>query len=303
MFIPNYKAVFTSKDPAHYKLWFPPSLGVHGLWLNTTKKPFDDPKLRKAMSMVINREDIFQQGEAGYFYPKVDNVTGIPTPAGDSFIAADYKGKVQAVDVDGAKALLTGAGYTLDGTTLKDKSGKAVTITLTDPSGWSDYQTDLEIIKRDLATIGIAATVDKANQDAWFKAIDEGNFDAAMHWTNGGATPYDLYENVMNGDLLKPIGTAGVAGNYGRYNNPDATAALKSYANAADDATRTAALNTLQKIMVEETPMIVTSAANVGGEYSTKNWVGWPDEAHPYAPAQPTNINSLDVILHLTPAS
>jgi peptide/nickel transport system substrate-binding protein len=303
VFIPNYKAVYTSKDPAHYKLWFPPTLGVHGLWINTTKKPFDDPKLRKAMSMVINRENIFQQGEAGYFYPKVDNVTGIPTPAGDSFIAPDYKGKVQNVDVDGAKALLTEAGYKLDGTTLKDSSGKEVKITLTDPAGWSDYITDLELIKADLATIGIAATVDKANQDAWFKAIDEGNFEGAMHWTNGGATPYDLYENVMNGDLLKPVGTGGVAGNYGRYKNDAATAALKAYSTAPDEAARTAALNALQKIFVDEAPMIITSASNLGGEYSTKNWVGWPDDSNPYAPAQPTQINALDIVLHLTPAS
>jgi peptide/nickel transport system substrate-binding protein len=303
VFIPNYKAVYTSKDQAHNKLWFPPNLGVHGLWINTTKKPFDDPKLRQAMSMVVNRENIFQQGEAGYFYPKVDNVTGIPSPAGDSFISAAYKGKSQAVDVDGAKTLLTGAGYKLDGNTLKDPSGKAVTITLSDPSGWSDYQTDLELIKADLAQIGIAATVDKANQDAWFKNVDEGNFDAVMHWTNGGATPYDLYQNIMDGSILKPVGTGGVSGNYGRYKNDDATKALQDYANAADDATRTAAMNKLQDIFVKNVPVVITSASNVGGEYVTKNWVGWPDESNPYAPAQPTQINALDILLHLTPAS
>jgi peptide/nickel transport system substrate-binding protein len=303
VFIPNYKAVYTSKDPAHNQLWFPPNLGVHGLWINTTKKPFDDPKLRQAMSMVVNRENIFQQGEAGYFYPKVDNVTGIPSPAGDSFISATYKGKSQNVDVDGAKALLTGAGYKLDGNTLKDPSGKAVTITLSDPSGWSDYQTDLELIKADLAQIGIAATVDKANQDAWFKNVDEGNFDAVMHWTNGGATPYDMYQNIMDGSILKPVGTGGVSGNYGRFSNADATKALQDYANAADDATRTAAMNKLQDIFVQNTPVIITSASNVGGEFVTKNWVGWPGESNPYAPAQPTQINALDIILHLTPAA
>ena len=37
-------------------------------------------------------------------------------------------------------------------------------------------------------------------------------------------------------------------------------------------------------------------------EYSTKIWVGWPDDGNPYAPAQPTLINALDIVLHLTPA-
>jgi len=303
VFIPNYQATYINKDAAHNKLWFPPNLGIHGLWINTTKKPFDNPALRRAMNMVINRDDIFNIGEAGYFYPKVESVTGIPTPAGDPFIAPEFKGQNHAVDVEGAKKVLTDAGFTVDGKTLKDPSGKAVKLTLTDPAGWSDYITDLEIIKDDLAQIGITATVNKANQDAWFKAIDEGRFDAAMHWTNGGATPYDIYQNIMDGSILKPVGTGGVSGNYGRFSNAAATKALQDYANAADEATRTAALNTLQKIMVDNTPMIPTSAANVGGEYNTKNWVGWPDEKDPYAPPQPTQQNSLEVVLHLKPAS
>ncbi len=302
VFVPNVKAVYQDKDPANHKLWFPANLGIHGLWINTTRKPFDNPALRRAMDKVINRDDIFQQGEAGYFYPKVESVTGIPTPAGAPFIAPDYKDKNHSVDVEGAKKDLTDAGFKLEGDTLKDPTGKPVTITLTDPAGWSDYITDLEIIKDNLSTIGIKATVDKANQDAWTKNIDEGNFDAAMHWTNGGATPYDIYQNIMDGKILKPVGKGGVSGNYGRFNSPEATKALDQYANAADDATRTTALNTLQKIMVEQMPMIPTSASNVGGLYSTKNWVGWPDEQNQYGPAQPTQQNALQIVLNLKPA-
>jgi len=302
VFVPNVKTVYVDKDPEHHKLWFPANLGIHGLWINTTKKPFDNPALRRAMDKVINRDDIFQQGEAGYFYPKIESVTGIPTPAGDSFIAPEFKDKLHAVDVAGAKADLTGAGFKLEGDTLKDPTGKPVTITLTDPAGWSDYQTDLEIIKDNLSTIGIKATIDKANQDSWFKNIDEGNFGAAMHWTNGGATPFDIYQNIMDGKILKPVGTGGVSGNYGRFNSPEATKALDEYANAKDEAARTTALNTLQKIMVEQMPMIPTSASNVGGMYSTKHWVGWPDESNQYAPAQPTQQNALQIVLNLKPA-
>ena len=302
VFIPNYQAVYTSKDPAHYQLWFPPTLGIHGLWINTTRKPFDNAVLRQAMAMVINRQDIFTQGEAGYFYPQVTSVTGIPTPAGSPFISSAYQGKNASVDVAGAKTLLSGAGFKYQGTTLLDPSGKPVKLTLSDPSGWSDYQTDLAIIQDNLKQIGISASIDKANQDAWFKNVDTGNFDAVLHWTNGGATPYDMYENIMDGALYKPVGTAGVGGNYGRFQDPAATEALQQYANATDDATRGQALNTLQQIMVDQMPMVPLMAANAGGEYSTKNWVGWPSDANPYGPAQPTQPNALDVVLHLQPA-
>jgi peptide/nickel transport system substrate-binding protein len=302
VFVPNVKTVFQAKDEKNHKVWAPGTLGIHGLWINTTKKPFDNPALRRAMNKVINRDDIFTQAEAGYFYPKIESVTGIPTPAGESFIAPEFKDKLHAVDVDGAKAELTAAGFKLEGDTLKDPTGKPVTITLTDPAGWSDYITSLEIIKDNLSQIGIKATVDKANQDAWFKAFDEGNFEAGMHWTNGGATPYDIYQNIMDGKILKPIGKGGVSGNYGRYNNPEATKALDAYANAADDAARTAALNTLQKIMVDQMPIIPTGASNIGALYSTKNWVGWPDESNPYGPSQPTQQTALQIVLALKPA-
>jgi peptide/nickel transport system substrate-binding protein len=303
VFIPNYEAVYTSKDPDHHKLWFPPVLGIHGLWFNTRNAPFDNPALRKAVSMVINRDDIFMQGEAGYFYPKVDNITGIPTPAGESFIAPEFAGKTINVDVDGAKSLLTGAGFTFNGDKLQDSTGKPVTITMTVPAGWSDYVTDLEIIKDNLSSIGIEATVDTPNVDSWTKALDTGDFQAAMHWSNSGATPYDIYQSIMDGSLLKPIGTGGVNGNYGRYDNPTATKALQDYANATDEAGRTEAMHTLQRIFVDEMPVAITSAANAGGVYSTKNWVGWPDAQNQYAPAQVTWENALDIIMHLRPAA
>jgi peptide/nickel transport system substrate-binding protein len=302
-FIPNAQAVYVDKDKAHNQLWFPPVLGVHGLWINTQDKPFNNPVLRQAMAMVIDRSDILNQGEAGYFYPEVNNVTGIPTPAGSSFIAPQYASQNYSVDPSAAKTLLTGAGFTYSGSTLVDPTGKPVTITLSDPAGWSDYDTDLEIIKDNLATIGINATVDKQDVNAWTTDVATGNFQAVLHWTNNGATPYDEYENIMDGALYKPIGSSAASGNYGRFQDPAATAALQQYANATNDATRTTALNTLEQIEVTQVPVIITMAANAGAEYSTKSWLGWPDASNPYAAPQPTLLTALQVVLRLTPAT
>jgi peptide/nickel transport system substrate-binding protein len=305
VFIPNYKTVFVDKDPAHYKVWAASNLGIHGLWINTTKKPFDNVALRKAMNMVVNRKDIFVKAEAEYFHPLITSVTGIPSPVGDAFIAPDYKDKNQDVDVEGAKKVLTDAGFKLKGNTLTDPDGKAVKLTLTDPAGWSDYQTSLEIVKDNFAQIGIAATVEKANQDAWFKNVEEGKFDATFRWTNGGSTPYDMYQSIMDGAIIKPIGTASSGGNFGRFKstNDEATKALKVYREAADDAARTEALNQLQKIFVEQVPMIPVGAGNIGMAYSTKYWNGWPDDSNAYGAGQPTQANALDIVLHLKPAT
>ncbi|WP_405794383.1 ABC transporter substrate-binding protein [Streptomyces sp. NBC_01506] len=301
VFMPNYKQLYVAKDPKNNKLWFPSGLGIHGLWFNTTKGPLGDPALRKAMAMVVDRKAIHIQAQAT-LYPEITNPTGIPLPAGESFLAPEYKGATIKPDVAGAKKVLDEAGYTLDGDVLKDPDGKAVKLTFTDPAGWNDYITGLSIIKDNIKPLGIEAKVKTQTAEAWTSDVGNGNFDATLHWTNSGATPYDMYQNIMDGALLQPVGKNAPLGNFGRFDSPEATKALKEYANATEDSARTTALNTLQKIMVDEVPMIPTAAAPIGAEYSTKNWVGWPTEADPYAPPQPTQPNALDVVLHLKPA-
>ncbi|WP_129843356.1 ABC transporter substrate-binding protein [Streptomyces sp. RFCAC02] len=301
VFMPDYEQVFIERDPDHHKLWFPTGLGIHGLWINNEVAPFDDPALRRAMSLVIDRAAISEQAHAG-LYPLLENPTGLPLPAGASFLAPEYQGETQEVDVAAAKDILDEAGYTLDGDTLRTPEGDPVSLTLTDPAGWSDYLTGLSIISDNLKEIGIEATVETQTVDAWTDDVNNGDFDATLHWTNTGATPYDMYQNIMDGELYKPVGESSPGGNFGRYRNDEATAALADYRNASDEEARTEALYTLQRILVEDVPMIPTVAGPIGAEYSTKNWIGWPTDVDPYATPQPTQRGALDVVLHLRPA-
>ncbi|MFB7560645.1 ABC transporter substrate-binding protein [Streptomyces brevispora] len=301
VFMPDYKKLYIAKDPKNHKLWFPSGLGIHGLWFNTARKPFDNPALRKAMAMVVDRNAIYTQAEAT-LYPEITNPTGIPLPAGESFLAPEYKKATTKPDVEGAKKILDKAGFTLSGGVLKDPSGKPVKLTFTDPAGWNDYITGLAIIKDNIKQLGIEAKVKTQTAEAWGADVANGNFDATLHWTNSGATPYDMYQNIMDGALLQPIGKASQLGNFGRFKSTEATEALKDFANATTDTTRINAMNALQKIMVEQAPMIPTAAAPIGAEYSTKNWVGWPTEADPYADPQHTQPSSLEVVLKLKPS-
>ncbi|MEE1741272.1 ABC transporter substrate-binding protein [Streptomyces sp. BE147] len=300
VFMPNYKQLYIAKDPKHHQLWFPSGLGIHGLWFNTARKPFDNPALRKAMAMVVDRRAIHIQAQAT-LYPEITSPTGIPLPAGDPFLAPEYKGATTEPDVEGARKILADAGFTLSGGVLKDPSGKPVKLTFTDPAGWNDYITGLSIIKDNIKQLGIEAKVRTQTADAWGADVANGNFDATLHWTNSGATPYDMYQNMMDGSILQPIGKSSQLGNFGRFKSPEATAALKEYANATEDATRTRAMNTLQKIFVEQAPVIPTAAAPIGAEYSSKNWTGWPTESDPYAPPQHTQPTALQIVLKLKP--
>lgn len=150
--------------------------------------------------------------------------------------------------------------------------------------------------------LGITATVDAINQDSWFTAIAAGDFQASLHWTDSGATPWDVYADIMDGAQLQPIG-GNALWNFGRYDNPDVTQALATYAATSDDAEREAALATIQKTFVEDVPAISLLGRPSAAQYSTKNFVGWPSEDDPYASPQPTNIGASLILTKLKPAS
>lgn len=302
VFLPDHENIYVAKDPENHKIWFPTGLGIHGLWLNNERAPFDDPAVRKALSMVVDRQALHEQAHAG-LYPALESPTGLPLPAGEAFLAPEFQGVVQERDVDGAIEVLEDAGYTLDGETLRDADGNSFSVTLTDPAGWSDYLTALAIISDDLKEIGIDSSVETQTVDAWRTAVDNGDFDATLHWTNNGPTPYDMYQHIMDPKLYQPLGEAAVGGNFGRFQSDAAAGALETFAASSDEAERTEALNDLQRILVDEVPMVPTVAAPIGALYSTKNWEGWPDESDPYGPSQPTQLNALDIVLRLTPAS
>ncbi len=298
-FIADFQNVYVAKD-ANNHAWYPTNLGVDALFLNTTKAPFDNAALRKAVAMVIDRDAISQQASSGGS-PATTSVTGLPSPAGDEYVASEFQGKAYTPDVEGAKKVLTDAGYTFQGDTLMDPSGAPVTFTLTDPSGWSDYLTALQIISENVKQIGIAASVDARNADTWTNDIATGNFDAALHWTDSGSTPWNMYSNFMDGAQLKDIGQT-ATWNFGRFDSPDATQALADYAKASSDEDRASALQKVQEIFVDQVPAIVTTARPAFGEYSTKYYTGWPGDDDPYMNPDPTQLGSALILTKLTPA-
>lgn len=285
--IPNRQSAYLDKDKEHNVYWTPPNLGIDTLFVNTTKAPFNDPAFRKAVNMVIDREQYVEIAREGSV-SALENITGLPSPAGDPFVASEFSDKKFKVDVEGAKQVLTDAGYTLDGDTLKDKSGAPVTFTLTVPQGWTDYVTGISLIADSVKPLGVAAKTDTPDADTWTANIESGEFDAALHWTDSGATPYDYFSDQMDGSWVKAATKDKVKYNFGRFDNPDATAALSAYATATDEGARKTALETIQKAFVDEVPTMPIAARPDIAQYNTRNFVGWPSDEDPYASADPT---------------
>jgi peptide/nickel transport system substrate-binding protein len=300
-FIPDYENTFIAKDPEHFHQVAGGGFGVDVLYLNNETKPFNDVAFRKALNMVVDRADI--STTAGYgVWPQIESVTGLPQPSGDAFISDEFAGEELDVDVDGAKDVLTEAGYTWDGSgALIDPDGQKVAFTLQNPTGWTDYLDALGIISEGAKKLGVEAPVEGVVQDTWFNdIIPFGNFQASLHWTDGGSTPWNMYSNIMDGASYVPLGES-ATWNFGRYKNDAVTQALADFKAGTSDEARAAALDVVQKHFVEDVPGIVIWSRPAVAQYSTVNYTGFPTDEDPYANPQPTGPQAALILSKLTP--
>ncbi len=302
IFITDYQKNYVDKDPKHNVFWGANVLSPDMIVVNTTKAPFNNVAFRKAVNMVIDRKAHAEKARSNAG-PELTNVTGIPQPTGDQYIAPEYKDQTFKIDVAGAKKVLTDAGYTWKSGALIDPSGTPVSFTLQDPQGWNDYVTGIQLVATQIkSTLGADAKVATPDADTWFANVASGSFDAVLHWTGSGSNPWHIYDDVMNSSYLDQAAGGKVSDNFGRYKNPEATALLKEYAQASDSASRTAALNKLQKIFVDDVPAIPIGTHPQLAEYNTRKFTGWPSESDQYATADPTQPSAVQVIMNLKPA-
>ncbi|MDR2722420.1 MAG: ABC transporter substrate-binding protein, partial [Cellulomonadaceae bacterium] len=288
---------FISFDSAHNKQWTPTALGIDVLFVNTTTAPFNSVAFRQAVNKVIDREahrEIARQNAV----PPLTSVTGLPSPAGDPFISSEFQGTHFAVDLHGAQKILTDAGYTGVGSNLVDPDGNPVTFTLSVPQGWTDYIAGASLIIRSVQALGVTATIDVTSADEWATNVANGTFDATFHWTDTGATPFDIYDNTMGGQWLRPIGLA--AGyNFGRFDDTGSATLLQEYARTTSDTVRQRALTGIQETFVNQVPAMPVAARPFFISYNTRHYTGWPDDDNAYIVSDFTRPWMLMVLQHL----
>jgi peptide/nickel transport system substrate-binding protein len=303
-FIPGLKEKFVNTNRKFHHYWEAPG-GTNSLMPNLTKWPTNQLAVRKAISLAIDRTLIAKEGEAGLENP-VLNATGLTLPT-----FAAWSGPVQDLTVSptaqpaAAKAVLKAAGYTLNSNGFFEKNGKVVSITITDPAAYTDYAQDDAIVAQELKAAGIDATFSGQAVNTWGSDIAAGNFQLTMHWSNGGLTPYNMYEGWLDSSLAA---SKAATGDYERLKDPAIDKALAKLAGASTVPEQTAALAPIAKYVAANLPIIPTTTASEWFEYNSQHYVGWPTQQNPYETGQPSGSNNggstgtnLVVILHLRP--
>jgi peptide/nickel transport system substrate-binding protein len=303
-FIPGLQQNFVAKDPAHHGYWEAPG-GTNSLMPNLNKWPTNQLPVRQAISLAINRQLLAQEGEAGLEQP-VLNSTGMPLPTFQAWVGPVANLTNSATgSAAAAEQVLTKAGYTKGSNGFFQKNGQTVALTIVDPAAYTDYAQVDELVAQQLKAAGIDATFQGLSVDAWNTDVADGDFQLTSHWSNGGLTPYNMYDGWLDSSLA----TGNTAtGDYERLNNPTINADLATLAAAGDTAAQTAALVPIEQFVANNLPIIPTTTASQWYEYNSQNYTGWPTQQNPYETGQPSGSNNGGstgtdevVILHLRP--
>ncbi len=234
-----------------------PIMGTYYVTFNTQKAPFDNQKVREALSLAIDREYVAGTIMQGTYSPAKNFVgPGISDEAagssfeeettkkyGDHFNVGNYD-----ADLEKAKQLLADAGY-------PNGEGFPEFAYLTNDSGY--HKAVAEYLQSAWSELGLTMTV---NIQEWKTVTADrrnGNFDVAR---NGWVFDWDDPSNMIN--LLETDN----GNNDGKYSNPE-------FDKAVDDARKTTDLTEHYNKLHEAEQIVLSDAAMAPVAYYNDFWL------------------------------
>ncbi len=217
-----------------------PIIGTYYLSLNTAKAPFDDARVRKALSLAIDRDYVANTLMQGTYSPAynfmgpgwvdtdgsqfIDNANG-----GQAYISENYEANLEE-----AKQLLADAGY-------PDGAGFPSIVYSTNDQAY--HKVVAEYLQEAWAQLGIDCKVDIVEWASFTPMRRNGDYDSSR---NGWVGDYSDPSNML--DLL--YSTNG--NNDGKFSNAEYDAAMELSRTTLDAAERSQALHTAEDILMEE---------------------------------------------------
>ncbi len=213
---------------------------------NTTEPPFDNPAIRKAISLALDRQFLIENIWFGYGKPATSALSS--NFAATGLYKDPMPNYVANADIEAAKKVLDEAGITADADGVR---AKAVLDLI--PYG-EDWRRAGEYMKQALAPIGIEVELRYEDVPTWLKRIYH-NYDFAMNVNYF----YQLPDPVLG--VHRHYGTDQIRQgthfvNSSRYSNTKLDELLAAGAQEADAEKRSAIYGDIQKILAEDMPVV-----------------------------------------------
>ena len=237
------------KDSADFHV--DPIIGTYYISMNLERDAFKDARVRKALSLAIDRDYVANTLMQGTYSP-ADNFMG---PGWIDMDGKQFKDNANGgqsyidvnnyeADLEEAKQLLADAGY-------PDGEGFPTISYTTNDAGY--HKVVAEYVQQAWAQLGIDLQVDIVEWASFTPMRRNGDFDVAR---NGWVGDYSDPSNML--DLF--LSTNG--NNDGKFNNADYDAAIYRSRETLDPTERSKALHDAEDILMEETGCIPVAYYN-----------------------------------------
>ena len=309
-YLPGVQQLVSQGKVQTYFKKAPYMLSANTAWLepNTTVKPLNDPAFRKALATAINIKQIVSQDYGNLVLP------ASPAALLPSFNKYVDKAAVKAngftFNTSKAVTMLENAGYKRDSSGFfTNKDGSKIDLELSVPQGWSDWETARDMIISSAKTAGIHITAKVKDYNTWRDERNTGKFDLVVdNPAQLSDNPWTMWNIVYHLPVLT-TGTGQTNFNFERYSNPTAWSLVQRLDKTP--LTDTAAIkeinSKLQKILMQQMPVIPLWYNGIWAQFVSKNWTNWPSSttSRQYVPVMWNGylqMTGIDVITHLKPA-
>jgi peptide/nickel transport system substrate-binding protein len=231
-----------------------PSLNYHLLFLNTKRKPLDNPKVRQAITLAIDRKQIIDTvalGSGDQTGPLPPSLTQYALPVTDH--------ELYRRDVGKARQLLQEAGVGPVSLTILTQTTEPV------------YAKDIaQIVQQQLGEAGIRVNIELLEFGQWVQRWLKADFDMAPGLNSGQPDPdFYLFRYFTNDGNLNFVHS---------WQNDVSSDAIKRARTIADPARRRELYATAQRELVQGVPFVWLYVGRdcVGLQSSTKGFVHLP---------------------------
>jgi peptide/nickel transport system substrate-binding protein len=275
--------------------------------VNHTIEPWDDPNMRTALSLIVDRNEVV---EIAYEGTTIPSRTFFVDYGGLAGVIENVPQLSPEADVQAGQALIEAAGYTMNDDGFYERDGEILSLNIQASESFIEKRRIMNVIVEQFREAGIDTVGSVVAGPTWGTNKSVGNFEAIIDWDFCASVnePWASLDQ-FNVRWLTPIGeeTPGRTRNIMRWSGPRA----EEYSTLVDELGTLALddprVNELAieayNILHEEMPAIAITQAKKIVPFDTTYWEGWPTAENNYNhPA--TWWNSTHQIIHnLTKAS
>lgn len=253
-------------NPALQKINRPP-FNVAYLGFNTTKKPFDDPKVRVALNYAVDKQGLIDAFFAGQAQPAVNPIP--PTLWGYNKSVEDYP-----YDLAKAKQLLADAGY---------PNGLDQELTFYAMPVPRPYMPDgrkvAEVIQASFEQIGVKVKIESPEWATYLEDLKNGTKDDLfiIGWTGDNGDPDNFFYPLLDKDSIG-------GNNYSRYDSEEFHDLIVKAQQETDQAERSKLYEQAQVIVKKDAPWVplVHSTPLLAAKAELKGYVPSPTGSEAY---------------------